>query len=198
MRRGEVCGLKWKDLDLAGMLGPSPPHLGVVDGKPVLGTPKSRRSRRTIDLDERTVEILLAHREHQAEAAEFVGDGWHHSDYVFTTVIGTHTHPTTSASASPISSARPTSRTSPCTGSATLTPPTSWRWARTPGWSANASATPTSPSPSRSTATPSRATNAKQRRRPLGSWTSTAHHLPGGRRLAPTLREMSDEAGDVH
>ena len=93
MRRGEVCGLKWEDLDLAGMQLRVRRTLGVVDGKPVLGTPKSRRSRRTIDLDERTVEILRAHREHQAEAAEFVGDGWHHSGYVFTTVIGTHTHP---------------------------------------------------------------------------------------------------------
>lgn len=93
MRRGEVCGLQWEDIDLGAMQLRVRRTLGVVDGKPVVGTPKSRRSRRTIDLDDKTVEILRRHREQQAEAADFVGDGWRNSGYVFTTVIGTHTHP---------------------------------------------------------------------------------------------------------
>ncbi|MCP4303735.1 MAG: tyrosine-type recombinase/integrase [bacterium] len=55
--------------------------------------PESRRSRRTIDLDGRTVEILGIHRERQAGVTEFVGDGWQQTGYVFTTVVGTHQHP---------------------------------------------------------------------------------------------------------
>ncbi len=93
MRRGEVCGLKWEDIDLNTKQLGVRRTLGVIDGKPVIGTPKSRRSRRTIDLDDKTVGILRTHRGQQAVAAEFVGDGWRQSGYVFTTVIGTHTHP---------------------------------------------------------------------------------------------------------
>jgi len=48
-----------------------------MEGKPVVGTLKFRRSDRTVD-------ILRFHREQQAEV---VG---HHSGYVFTTLIGTH------------------------------------------------------------------------------------------------------------
>ncbi len=39
------------------------------------------------------VQILRDHRKQQLEAAEFVGDGWTETGYVFTTVIGTPQHP---------------------------------------------------------------------------------------------------------
>lgn len=65
----------------------------MINGPPSVATPKSRRSRRVIDIDERTTQILREHRERQLEAAEFVGAGWHETGYVFTTVVGTHQHP---------------------------------------------------------------------------------------------------------
>ncbi len=93
MRRGELCGLRWEDVDLDARTVQVRKALAVIDGTPKVEAPKSRRSRRVIDIDERTTEILRRHRDQQNEAAEFVGEGWQETGYVFTTVIGTHQHP---------------------------------------------------------------------------------------------------------
>jgi integrase len=93
MRRGELCGLRWEDVDLSEQSVRVRKALAMINGTPSVATPKSRRSRRVIDIDERTKQILQEHRERQLEAAEFVGAGWQETGYVFTTVIGTHQHP---------------------------------------------------------------------------------------------------------
>ena len=93
MRRGELCGLRWEDVDLTEQTVRVRKALAMINGTPSVATPKSRRSRRVIDIDERTTQILHEHRERQVEAAEFVGAGWRETGYVFTTVIGTHQHP---------------------------------------------------------------------------------------------------------
>jgi len=93
MRRGELCGLRWDDVDLAGRTLQVRQTRAMVDGRPTIEPPKSRRSRRTLDLDDKTVGILHKHRRRQVEAAELVGDGWQETGYVFTTVIGTPQHP---------------------------------------------------------------------------------------------------------
>ena len=93
MRRGELCGLRWEDVDFTGQTVRVRKALAMINGTPQVATPKSRRSRRVIDIDDRTTQILLEHRERQLEAAEFVGEGWQETGYVFTTVIGTHQHP---------------------------------------------------------------------------------------------------------
>ena len=93
MRRGELCGLRWEDVDLSEQSVRVRKALAMINGTPSVATPKSRRSRRVIDIDERTTQILQEHRERQLEAAEFVGAGWQETGYVFTTVIGTHQHP---------------------------------------------------------------------------------------------------------
>jgi len=93
MRRGELCGLRWEDVDLVEQTVRVRKALAMINGTPSVATPKSRRSRRVIDIDDRTTQILQLHRERQLEAAEFVGAGWQETGYVFTTVIGTHQHP---------------------------------------------------------------------------------------------------------
>jgi integrase len=93
MRRGELCGLRWEDLDLAGRTLRVRQTLAMINGTPKVESPKSRRSRRTIDIDATTIAILRSHRRRQLEAAEFVGAGWQESGHVFTTVIGTPHHP---------------------------------------------------------------------------------------------------------
>ena len=93
MRRGELCGLRWEDVDLAGRTLRVRQTLAMINGTPKVEPPKSRRSRRTIDIDDKTAEILRSHRRQQLEAAEFVGEGWQESGYVFRTVIGTAQHP---------------------------------------------------------------------------------------------------------
>ncbi|MFV0523314.1 MAG: tyrosine-type recombinase/integrase [Acidimicrobiales bacterium] len=93
MRRSELCGLRWEDVSLADQTVRVRQTLGVTNGVPGVSTPKSRRSRRVIDIDDRTSDIMRAHYDQQREAAEFVGHGWTETGYVFTTVIGTPQHP---------------------------------------------------------------------------------------------------------
>jgi integrase len=65
MRRGELLGLRWRDVDLAGV------RLSVRQqytrqGKSLgFGPPKSAKSIRTIDLDNETVDLLREQRERQ-------------------------------------------------------------------------------------------------------------------------------------
>ncbi len=93
MRRGELCGLRWEDIDFTGQTVRVRKALAMINGTPSVATSKSRRSRRVIHIDDRTTQILRDHREQQHQAAELVGDGWQETGYVFTTVIGTHQHP---------------------------------------------------------------------------------------------------------
>ena len=63
LRRGEAVGLRWSDLDLAG--GTLTVHRQVVSvaGELIIGPPKSEAGRRTVALDQGTVELLrLRHR----------------------------------------------------------------------------------------------------------------------------------------
>jgi integrase len=72
MRRGEVCGLQWEDVDLdAGQLTVRRTLL-VIDGHLVDGSPKTARSRRRLDLDPPTIAALRAHRSRQLEERLFV------------------------------------------------------------------------------------------------------------------------------
>src|SRR6185295_18028826 len=67
MRRSEVVGLRWSDVDLNHHRLTVNQAATVVDGDEVLDTPKSRRSRRVIDLDADTVSLLQRHRSVQRE-----------------------------------------------------------------------------------------------------------------------------------
>ena len=58
MRRGEVLGLRWSDVDLDANRLAVRQTLASVDGRPELSEPKTNRSGRVIDLDERTVAAL--------------------------------------------------------------------------------------------------------------------------------------------
>lgn len=93
IRRGEACGLQWPDVDLVAGVVHIRRTLAVVDGSPRVEPPKSRRSRRVIDIDDQTADILRAHRKQQREQAAELGQSWQDTDYVFTTVIGTPQHP---------------------------------------------------------------------------------------------------------
>jgi integrase len=77
MRRGEVAGLCWSDLDLdAGCIRISW-TLGVVDSKPTWKQrPKSEAGERTMALDPVTVEALAAWRRMQLEEHMAAGPGW--------------------------------------------------------------------------------------------------------------------------
>jgi integrase len=70
LRRGEVCGLRWDDVDLDGATITVHEQVVVVDGQDVIGPPKSASSRRTIAIDPVSVKLLceLAARGHRTAA----------------------------------------------------------------------------------------------------------------------------------
>jgi integrase len=93
MRRGEVAGLRWSDLDLdAGELNVKQARVSV-DYAVVTGTPKSRSSVRTFGLDEATVMALRGHKARQAAERLAWGSGWTDTGLVFVREDGTAFHP---------------------------------------------------------------------------------------------------------
>jgi integrase len=56
------------------------------------GPPKSKRSRRTIALDEETVEALRKHRDAQVLEQDFAGEAYEHNDLVFASPLGERLH----------------------------------------------------------------------------------------------------------
>jgi integrase len=67
MRRGELAGLRWRDVDLDRAYLAVTQSVVLVGAEVKISTPKTTKSRRAIALDEATVEALRAHRQRQIE-----------------------------------------------------------------------------------------------------------------------------------
>ncbi len=94
MRRGEVLGLRWRDLDLDASRVHVRQALVSVAYKLITSTPKTHQAR-VIDLDAGTVGQLRRHRCRQlAERSEWGGE-YEDSDLVFCKENGTPLHPQT-------------------------------------------------------------------------------------------------------
>jgi integrase len=96
MRRGELLGLHWANVDLErGVL--SVVHtLVAVKHEPVFGTPKTNEGRRSVPLDAGTVEVLRDHRKRQLEDQLSAGPwtaGSEHGPLVFTEPDGAALRP---------------------------------------------------------------------------------------------------------
>jgi integrase len=88
LRREELAGLQWGDIDLdAGTLSVRRART-QVDGKPILKGPKSAASRRTIDLDAETVAVLRRWKVAQLEERLRAGTAWEPGEWCFTNEIG--------------------------------------------------------------------------------------------------------------
>jgi integrase len=93
MRRGEIAGLRWCDVDLdAGVLAVRRSRVSVSYTVHE-SEPKTRSGRRTISVDERVVAVLSAHRRRQLEERLAWGPAWTDSGYVFTSENGVPLHP---------------------------------------------------------------------------------------------------------
>jgi integrase len=93
MRRSEVGGGRWGDLSFDTGRFAVRQRLASVDGVPQLSVPKSDRSRRTIDLDRRTLEALKLHREGQLGDRRRWGDSYHDLDLIAAREDGMWIHP---------------------------------------------------------------------------------------------------------
>jgi integrase len=95
MRRGELCGLKWPDIDFdAGRLAVRR-TLVSVKYQIRWSEPKTRAGRRVVALDPATLAVLRAHRARQAEEKLAIGSGYLDQQLVFADVAGEPLHPDT-------------------------------------------------------------------------------------------------------
>jgi integrase len=71
LRRGELLGLQWRDIDLEGGFLRVSRILQHIDGRTILKAPKTEKSRREVGLDEEAVALLRSIRERNPQH-EFV------------------------------------------------------------------------------------------------------------------------------
>jgi integrase len=94
MRRGELLGLKWRDITLEmGSLQVARSMDRVAGHGVVESEPKTAQGRRRIALAPFAVEVLKQHRIHQLEARLKAGPNWNEHDLVFCNVYGNFLHP---------------------------------------------------------------------------------------------------------
>jgi integrase len=93
LRRGELLGLRWQDVDLDSGTLRVARSLQRVNGTITLKEPKTERSRRTLSLPPSSVTALRAHHDRQAWERKAAGGRWRESGMVFTTSIGTSIDP---------------------------------------------------------------------------------------------------------
>jgi integrase len=93
LRRGELLGLRWSDIDsVARVLHVRHNRVQTTDGV-FEGTPKTASSQRAISLSDRSVGILMAWRVRQLEEKTLWDDAWNDGDYVFTLEDGSPVEP---------------------------------------------------------------------------------------------------------
>lgn len=101
MRRGELLGLKWRDisftdgtLQVRRILNRVPTKMVKEKGQRyVEAEPKTAGSRRNIVLTSMALDALKQHRTRQLEAKLKAGTSWEDHDYVFCTSLGRHLDP---------------------------------------------------------------------------------------------------------
>ncbi|MEO3785046.1 site-specific integrase [Actinocorallia sp. B10E7] len=93
-RTEELRGLTWSHVDLEGSpeapgTPGQPPTIMVWHSVRAGGDTKTAKSRRTLQLPQRCVSALIAHREHQEIIRRAAGNWWRENDLVFSTRTGT-------------------------------------------------------------------------------------------------------------
>ena len=88
LRQGELLGLKWADVDLAGRRLSVRRALKVTDHGLDFGPPKNKASRRSVPLSKTAVAALRAHKTHQNGERLRLGDLWQDRDLVFPNRVG--------------------------------------------------------------------------------------------------------------
>ena len=93
MRRGELLGLRWSDVDLDANSITVRQNLVLVDHERAYSEPKSAAGRRTISIDAETVAALRSHRARQAAGRLAWGAAWTDTGLLFGLEDGNPLHP---------------------------------------------------------------------------------------------------------
>jgi integrase len=94
LRRGELLGLRWADVDFSTRQLRVAQTLQRVRGSGIVyGPPKSRRSRRTLTMPALVVQVLTEHRDRQNQERRAARADWTETGLVFTTASGRHVEP---------------------------------------------------------------------------------------------------------
>ncbi|HEV2777890.1 MAG TPA: site-specific integrase [Actinophytocola sp.] len=93
LRRGELAGLPWTEIDLDAATLTVSMQLTEVEYEIEEGAPKSAAGERTIPLDAETVQLLRAHRTRQRKERLRLGGAWVESGKVFTRPNGSALRP---------------------------------------------------------------------------------------------------------
>lgn len=94
MRRGELLGLHWQDIDLnTGSIQVRRSVNRIGKYGLVVSEPKTAKSRRKITLPTFVIDILKQYRVRQQEMKEKVGDLWREMDVVFCNLYGDYIEP---------------------------------------------------------------------------------------------------------
>jgi integrase len=93
VRRGEVCGLRWSDVDLNDKTITIAVQRVMVGWTAVEDDPKSEAGKRVVALDEGTVASLRGWRKVQLRERLAWGEAWNDSGHVFTREDGAPVHP---------------------------------------------------------------------------------------------------------
>ena len=93
LRRGEVMGLRWQDVDLERGVLMVRKNLTIYEGQLLLGKPKTALSVRDIPMPSSLKATLTAHREAMIVESTAIGQVLTGETPVFATTVGTFTHP---------------------------------------------------------------------------------------------------------
>ena len=94
LRRSEICGLQWPDIDLdSGVLSVKRARIQINGGKPIIKGPKSAASRRVVDFDAEMVNVLRRWKVAQLEDRLRAGTAWEPGEWLFTNEIGQPVNP---------------------------------------------------------------------------------------------------------
>ncbi len=95
MRRGELLGLRWSDVDLDNRRLAVTQAVIAVGYEVLISEPKTSKSRRSIALDPATIAVLADHKDRQRHEQVAAGELWQGTGLVFTRQDGSVLHPHT-------------------------------------------------------------------------------------------------------
>jgi integrase len=95
LRRGEVLGLSWDDVDFseATLKVRQALTLPGDSDTPIIKAVKTPKSRRTLYLSRDVLTVLSVRRERQRAERAYLGETWTDNGLIFTTALGTPLHP---------------------------------------------------------------------------------------------------------